>query len=955
VGKNLLKIICTRYSVFWIGLIAILGVQFLITPALLVAAEDTTAPIVTITNPINGTIFELGSQIVYNYTIIDESNTTEVVYLNGSPIANSGTILGLDVGIYILEVISTDDFSFIGSDEVTFYIEDTTPPLVQITSPLNGASLEYGDVFSYTYDVTDLSTITTVVKLNGTIIIDTGTIEDLTIGSYVLTVSSEDVYHNNATDEIIFFITDTTVPQVTILSPADYSIWELGTTIPYSYSISDLSTTTITVFLNGGVIQDTGQLTNLAIGHYTLKVEAIDEYLNLGVDEIQFDVEDSINPVINITFPINGSTFELGLDIDYLYVINDASPTVITVKLDNIVISDSGTLSGLAVGTYILRVEANDSYNAIGIDEVIFFVTDTRAPNVTFTSPGNNSFHEYGIDLSYSYTIDDASPISSILVKLNGVEIVDSGLLTNLAVETYILSIEVTDSFNNINTEELIFHVQDTTSPQVNITLPTNGSIFEYGDVILYDYTVTDLQPTVNTVYLNNSAISDTKIITDLLPGSYVLRIEADDSYAPIGYDEVVFYVFDTVQPTINIIYPSNGSIYEYGDVVTYIYTVDDLTPITVTVYLNNSVIPDTGFLSDLEVGFYLLTIEARDTSNNFASKDLVFTVVDTVNPTVSILNPPNGSMFELGDSISYIYTTSDLSPIITIIIRLNGVDIPETGVLTNLGVGTYTLTVLASDIYNNIGSAEVSFSIQDSTAPIVTILTPINASSFELGTVIGYTYSVDELANFTTVVRLNGVDVLDTGTFIDLPVGVYSLVIEVTDESLNSNSDEIIFYIEDTISPVVTILTPLNNSVWELGTDIPYTYLIEDESTCIVTIILNGIEIPDSGLITGLGVGNYVLTVQANDTYNSLSGDSVNFSILDSTVPVVTVITPTNVSLFEFGTDVSYSYSVDELASYSVTVRLNGVEISDTGLLSGLALGMYTLTIEAQYYSANL
>ncbi|MHA1996352.1 MAG: hypothetical protein ACW97Z_17615, partial [Candidatus Hodarchaeales archaeon] len=301
----------------------------------------------------------------------------------------------------------------------------------------------------YSYTIVDLSSTTVVVKLDGSPITDSGLITGLAVGIYTLVIEATDTYSNFGSDEIVFIIQDTISPAVSITSPANDSLFELGTDVSYTYTVSDLSGTTIVVKLNGAPITDSGLITGITVGTYVLTVEATDSFSNYGFDEIVFTIQDAISPIVSITSPANSSSFELGSDVSYTYTVFDLSGTTVVVKLDGAPIADSGVLSGLAVGIYTLTIEATDSYSNFGFKEISFFVQDTILPIVEITSPANASTFEFGSDVSYTYTVSDLSG-TTVIVRLNGAPITDTGLISDLSVGTYILNVEATDIYGNV-------------------------------------------------------------------------------------------------------------------------------------------------------------------------------------------------------------------------------------------------------------------------------------------------------------------------------------------------------------------------------------------------------------------------------------------------------------------------------------------------------------------------
>jgi hypothetical protein len=917
--------------------------------------QDTTLPVVEITSPANASTFEFGSDVSYTYTVFDLSGTTVVVRLNGALITDTGLISGLSVGTYILNVEATDIYGNVGSAEtVFFYLVDTIPPVVTITSPGNASIFEFGSDVSYTYTVFDLSGTTVVVKLDGTPITDSSTISGLSVGTYTLTVEATDTSSNVGSDEIVFVIQDTTVPIVTITSPANSSIFEFGSDVSYTYTVTDLSGTVVVVKLDGTPITDSGLIVGLSVGTYVLTVEATDIYSNFGNYEISFSIQDTISPVVVITSPSNASIFELGTDVSYIYTVSDLSGTIIVVRLNGAPIPDSGSLSGLSVDTYVLNIEATDSYSNVGSDEIVFLVQDSTAPVVTISSPSNSTFHEFGSDVNYLYTVDDLSG-TSIVVRLNGAPIPDSGVLSSLAVGTYILNVEATDSYSNVGSDGIVFFIQDTIAPIVTITTPTNSTTFEFGSDVNYAYSVSDLSSTTTVVKLNGVSVTDSGLLSSLSVGSYTLTIEATDLYSNIGSDEITFFITDTIPPVVTISSPINATTFEFGSGVSYVYTVDDLSFTSVVVRLNGAPIPDSGFLSSLAVGAYTLNIEATDIYSNVGFDEITFSIIDTTSPVVVISSPTNASAYELGSDVSYTYTVTDLSGT-TVMVRLNGAPIPDSGSLTGLTVGTYTLNIEATDSYSNVGSDEIIFNVEDTTLPVVTLTSPLNATTFEFGNDVSYSYTVFDLSGTSVIVKLNGAPIPDSGILTGLSVGIYTLNVEATDSYGNVGvAETVFFYLDDTIPPVVTITAPVNASIFEFGSDVSYIYTVSDLSGTTIVVKLNGAPIPDSGLISGLTIGTYVFTVEATDTYSNVGVDEIIFFMVDTTSPSVSITIPTNSSIFEFGFDVSYTYTVSDLSGTTAVVKLNGAPIPDSGLLTSLAVGTYTLTVEATDDYSNL
>ncbi|MHA1948041.1 MAG: Ig-like domain-containing protein, partial [Candidatus Hodarchaeales archaeon] len=734
------------------------------------------------------------------------------------------------------------------------------------------------------------------VRLNGAPIPDSGVITSLLVGTYVLTVEATDTYGNVGSDEIIFDIQDTINPVVSLTSPSNASIFEFGSDVSYFYTVTDLSSTTVVIRLNGAPIPDSGLLTSLAVGTYVLNIEATDAHSNIGFAEITFFVVDTTDPVVVIIDPLNASVHEFGDDVSFAYTIDDLSGTTIVVRLNGAPIPDTGVLSGLSVGTYTLNVEATDTSNNIGVDEITFFVEDTTNPIVSITAPLNASTPEFGLDVPYSYSVFDLSG-TSIVVELNSVVVLDSGLLTSLAVGTYILNVEATDIYGNVGFAEITFFVKDTTNPVVVITTPVNASIFEFGDDVSYTYTVDDLSGTSIEVSLNTASIPDTGLLIGLPVGTYTLNVVATDIYGNVGLAETTFFfLVDTTAPVVEITSPANASFFEFGSDVDYTYTIDDLSPTSVIVQLNSGTITDSGLLSGLVVGTYVLYIEGTDIYNNLGSDTITFFVQDTISPVVSITDPANNSIIEFGDLVFYVYTEIDLSPT-SVEVKLDGVVISDLGVLVNLPVGTYKLSVESTDSHGNLGIDELFFIIEDSIQPDVTINTPENETIFEFGTDIFYTYQYSDLSNTTVEALLDGVVIANIGVLSNVPVGTHLLQVIVTDSSNNVGLAEIILFVEDTTAPIIFISSPTSDGRYPETDPIPLNVQILELANYSVMVYLNGSVLavnPYNDLIPQLEVGFYLLNITVIDASNNVGIALTLFEVYDVPVDIeVTLLSP--------------------------------------------------------------
>lgn len=118
---------------------------------------------------------------------------------------------------------------------------------------------------------------------------------------------------------------------------------------------------------------------------------------------------------------------------------------------------------------------------------------------------------------------------------------------------------------------------------------------------------------------------------------------------------------------------------------------------------------------------------------------------------------------------------------------------------ITDLQVGTYEFMIIAENSLGYKANDTISIRVQDTTAPIVTILNPESGHEYnttDLTMTINYTYHIEELSNYTVNITLNYYQVPDDGLLEYLPAGSYIFVVTATDSSGNVGSDTVVFYI---------------------------------------------------------------------------------------------------------------------------------------------------------------
>ena len=119
-----------------------------------------------------------------------------------------------------------------------------------------------------------------------------------------------------------------------------------------------------------------------------------------------------------------------------------------------------------------------------------------------------------------------------------------------------------------------------------------------------------------------------------------------------------------------------------------------------------------SGSVNTSQVGSYLITYSATDSSGNTGTATRTVNVVDTTNPVVTVTGA-NPATVELGAS----YTDAGATAT-----DLAAVTVTTSGTVNTDAVGSYTLTYTATDASGNSATATRTVNVVDTTAPVVTV-----------------------------------------------------------------------------------------------------------------------------------------------------------------------------------------------------------------------------------------
>ncbi len=683
---------------------------------------DTTTPVVTISSPIPGGVYN--HTPLLQYTTHDGASVLMVIVkVDGVRVFNNlgEGPNGLSDGTHVVRVEATDPAGNVGFAEATFTI-DTIAPAVTITSPATGVSNVNAPAL--TYSVGDGSV---VVKVDSVIVSKTsGSVLDLLAdGAHTVRVEATDQAGNTDFAEVAFTV-DTIAPIVAISLPV--AGVTNNTSLVLTYTADE---GIVIVKVDGVVVQKVSgdTLNALADGSHTVRVESSDPAGNLGLAEVTF-VVDTVSPAVSInqvTTPtnVNAQTVTGTRESGALVAVAlNTSATAGAVSYPTNTTWNCA-INGLVEGVNIVTVTATDAAGNIA-PAATSITYDSVAPTVVISSPSaattNNNKPVLG------YTASDGTVI--VKVDGNAVQKISGDMLDLLADGVHTVRIEATDLAGNTGYAEVAF-VVDTVPPTVTVnpvTSPTRvnaqtiGGSRESGAIITVSV---DTSASLGSlVYPTDAAWSST--VTGLVEGVNNITITATDGAQNITTVRTSI-TYDSIAPAVTVSSPVSGVTNNKTPLLSYAITGGTLSIVS----LDGVIVSKTSGqnLDALADGSHTLRVNATDEAGNTAYAEVTFTV-DTVPPVISISSPAAG--VTIRNKLPLAYTATD--GVVTV--RVDGVVVNKVSgnTLDVLANGTHTVRVDARDSANNIGFAEITFTVN---------YTPLAVDTTSLGWgVTGVAYS---------------------------------------------------------------------------------------------------------------------------------------------------------------------------------------------------------------------
>ena len=650
----------------------------------------------------------------------------------------------------------------IGNTTITWYVTDTfnnTATAQQIINVVDNTPPEFPILSNIEFEATSahenkpIIILPNVSDIQDIILVHNGT-DVYSIGTHTIQWIATDSSGNNANSIQFIIIHDTTAPEMT--TPVNITMEAVDLLTPVS--------------LDDVTVHDVSRISNLSndspelfeLGTTLVTWIAVDEFGN-SASSVQFVT------IVDTTPPTIHSVEDLTVEATNLEgtLVQFSNPAVFDTIEIHTITNNAPILFPLGLSTITWFV--NDTSGNFITEDQSILVVDTTAPNITTPI---DLVHEINNSSGMIISIGDAVVSDQINIAS----------VTNDAPEIFrlgntIITWSVNDTFGNVATATQTVTIQDTTAPI--LTLPFDitqeAESINQTAVSLGTADATDL---VGVDQITNDA-------PDFFPlGLTTITWTATDASGNVATATQTVTIQDTTAPTLTLPFDITQEAESINQTAVSIGTADATDLVGVDQITNDA--PDF-----FPFGLTTITWTATDASGNVATATQTVTIQDTTPPKLTIPRSVNAEALDLRTNfIDYgSVSASDFFDIHSI---TN--DAPD-----SFPLGLTTITWTATDASGNVATATQTVTIQDTTAPTLTLpfditqeAESINQTAVSIGT-----------ADATDLV---GVDQITNDAPDSFPLGLTTITWTATDASGNVATATQTVIIQDTTAPTLTL-----------------------------------------------------------------------------------------------------------------------------------------------------
>jgi hypothetical protein len=252
-----------------------------------VTVVDETKPTISLATPAAGAVYEMGEQVVADYSCADEPDGSGLDTCEGS-VANGAAVNTDSLGDKTFTVNASDKAGNTASKTVKYTVVDATPPSITVTTPADGAVYGVGEQVTADYSCADEPNGSGLDTCLGSVAAGAA-VETGSVGEKSFTVNASDKAGNTSSKTVNYTVADRTAPTIALTSPTEGAMYTLGETVLADYSCADEPNGSGLATCDGSVANGTA-LDTSAVGAKTFEVSATDNAGNRASKSVAYSV-----------------------------------------------------------------------------------------------------------------------------------------------------------------------------------------------------------------------------------------------------------------------------------------------------------------------------------------------------------------------------------------------------------------------------------------------------------------------------------------------------------------------------------------------------------------------------------------------------------------------------------------------------------------------------------------
>lgn len=694
---------------------------------------------------------------------------------------------------------------------------------------------------------------------------------------------------------------DTTAPTVSFTSPTSGSTVGRGSTVTADYACADTGGGTVATCT--GTVADGAAIDTSTLGQSTFGVTTTDSVGNSRTQTITYTVADITKPTVTIAAPLDGAIFDRDAVVAADFACSDDTGGE---GIDTCIgMNENGTpIPTGTIGSHWFSVTATDLAGNTSTKTISYTVKDITDPTVSLLAPSQGAVFEQNEAVGANFSCAD-EPGGSGMAACRG-SVANGSDVPTADLGTHSFSVTATDYAGNDFIQTITYTVVDVTKPDVTVSAPLDGDLFDRGTAVNANFGCAD-ETNGSGLETCTGTVADGDAIDTSTAGTKTFVVTGVDQAGNTRTKTISYRVMDITKPTITFDAPFDGAVIERHEVVTADYSCFDETGgsgvDTCTGTLAKGALVDTSTL-----GSYTFSVTATDKDGNSLQRDVNYTVVDATEPTISFSAPLDGDSFIQGESVEADFACFD---------EAGGSGIASCVGTTDDGQpmdtdasGTHSLKVTATDTAGNVHSETVHYTVRDVTAPTIVIASPIDGGDFARGQAVAADFTCADNRLGSEIKTCEGTAPqgadIDTST-----LGRHSFVVEAVDNSGNTSSDWVSYTVTDVTPPSISIDSPAQGEVFTQGSKAGGVY------SCADDVGGSGLEscVGSSGrhgLIDTSTIGTHSFKVTAIDRAGNAEVRTITYEVK----PVAVKLT----SVWANGGRLTLHYSLSRYASVQLS-----------------------------------